>query len=308
MAVMDALIANAQNKQSIIVFPEGSDERVIQAAKELKDRNIAEPIIIHAEDITPEKISEYAHALTDRADMPVEILEMMLTEPLNYAAAMVAVGEADGMVAGLACATQDVIMSSQMLIGLADGISLPSSFFIMELDNPAIGEGGCLVFADCAVVPQPTFDELADIAISTADSVKTLLGWEPRVAMISFSSQGSASHDDVKKVQEALAKVRTNRIDILADGEFQVDTAIVESVAASKIKGESAVAGKANILIFPDLDAGNAGYKLVQRLAGANAYGPVLQGFKKPISDLSRGATVDDIVGAAILTAAQVEE
>jgi phosphate acetyltransferase len=264
--------------------------------------------VIRAEDIDSEKITEYAHTLSGRIDMPADILEMMLTEPLNYAAAMVAVGDADGMVAGLACATQDVIMSSQMLIGLADSISLPSSFFIMELDNPDIGEEGCLVFADCAVVPQPTADELADIAISTADSVRRLLGWVPRVAMISFSSQGSAVHDDVKKVQEALAKVRGNRADLSVDGEFQVDTAIVASVAASKVKGTSAVAGKANILIFPDLDAGNAGYKLVQRLAGANAYGPVLQGFQKPISDLSRGATVDDIVGAAILTAAQVEE
>jgi len=308
MAVMDALIARAQKKNARIVFPEGVDQRIVDAAREIAEKGIAQPIVLQAEDITAEKISEYAHALSDRAQMPVEILEMMLSEPLNFAAAMVAAGDADGMVAGLACATQDVIMSSQMLIGLADGISLPSSFFIMELDNPAIGQDGCLVFADCAVVPQPTFDELADIAISTADSVKTLLGWQPRVAMISFSSQGSAVHDDVKKVQEALMKVRTNRLDIPIDGEFQVDTAIVESVAASKIKGESDVAGKANILIFPDLDAGNAGYKLVQRLAGANAYGPVLQGFKKPISDLSRGATVEDIVGAAILTAAQVEE
>jgi phosphate acetyltransferase len=221
---------------------------------------------------------------------------------------MVAVGEADGMVAGLACATQDVIMSSQMLIGLTQGISLPSSFFIMEVPDCAFGEDGNLIFADCAVAAQPNADELADIAISTADSATRILGWDPRVALISFSSKGSASHEDVTKVRQALDKINTVRDDIKADGEFQVDTAIVESVASSKLKEPSDVAGKANVLIFPDLDAANAGYKLVQRLAKANAYGPVLQGFAKPVSDLSRGATVEDIVGSAVLVAAQVQE
>jgi len=307
MAVMDALIANASKKQARIVFPEGSDERISAAAAELEKRGIARPIVVHATDITEQSKSAYAHALSERADMPVEILEMMLAEPLNYAAAMVAAGDADGLVAGLACATTDVILSGQMLIGLLDDISIPSSFFIMELPNTGIGEGGCLVFADCAVAVQPSIGELSDIAITTADSARRILGWEPRVAMLSFSSQGSAVHDDVKKVTEALDKVRTTRADIVIDGEFQVDTALIESVAAAKIKGDSAVAGKANVLIFPDLDAGNMGYKLVQRLAGAAAYGPVLQGFKKPVSDLSRGATVEDIVGAAVLVAAQVD-
>ena len=307
MAVMDALFAHAQQKQARIVFPEGTDERIVAAAAELEKRGIAHPIVVRADDITDEKKSAYAHALSEQAGMPVEILEMMLAEPLNFAAAMVAVGDADGMVAGLGCATMDVILSGQMLIGLLDDISIPSSFFIMELDDIAIGEEGCLIFADCAVTVQPTFDQLADVAITTADSAKRILGWEPRVAMLSFSTQGSAVHDDVFKVTEALAKVRSERADIMIDGEFQVDTALIDSVAASKIKGESEVAGKANILIFPDLDSGNAGYKLVQRLAGAAAYGPVLQGFKKPVSDLSRGATVEDIVGAAVLVAAQVE-
>jgi phosphate acetyltransferase len=308
MAVMDALIATASKKQARIVFPEGADERIEKAAADLEKRGIVKPIVVRAEDITEAKKSAYADTLSDKVGMPAEILEMMLAEPLNFAAAMVAAGDAEGMVAGLACATMDVILSGQMLIGLHDDISIPSSFFIMEMDNPAIGEDGCLIFADCAVTVQPTFDQLADIAITTADSARRILGWKPRVAMLSFSTKGSAVHDDVSKVTEALEKVRTNREDIAIDGELQVDAALVESVAASKIKGESEVAGKANVLIFPDLDAGNAGYKLVQRLAGANAYGPVLQGFKKPISDLSRGSTVDDIVGAAVIVAAQVED
>jgi len=305
---MDTLIANAQKKHTRIVFPEGSDERITQAAHKIEKRGIAHPIIIEPSMMTAEAISAYAHQLTELTEMPLEILEMMLAEPLNFATAMVALGEADGMVAGLDCATQDVIMSSQMFIKLDEAISLPSSFFIMELADNDLGEDGCLIFADCAVVVQPTFDELADIAISTADSAQRILGWQPRVAMLSFSTKGSAGHADVKKVTEALDKVRTNRADIAIDGELQVDSALVSSVAAAKVKEKSEVAGKANILVFPDLDAANAGYKLVQRLAGAKAYGPVLQGFRKPVSDLSRGATVEDIIGAAVLVAAQVEE
>ncbi|MCL2492411.1 MAG: phosphate acyltransferase [Coriobacteriia bacterium] len=308
MAVMDALIANAKKKKAHIVFPEGHDPRVVKAAKKLEREGIAHPIVLEEKDLTAKKISKYAHAFTDLTELPIEILEMMLAEPLNFAAAMVAAGDADGMVAGLDCATQDVIMSSQLFIKILDNISLPSSFFIMELDDPKFGEDGCLVFADCAVVVQPTFDELADIAITTADSVKHLLGWEPRVALLSFSTKGSAGHEEVKKVIKALDKVQTNRLDIKIDGEFQADTALDPKVARTKIEVDSEVAGKANVLIFPDLDAGNTGYKLVQRLAGAKAYGPVLQGFRHPVSDLSRGATVDDIVGAAVVVAAQVNK
>lgn len=307
MTIMDTLVARAMGKSVRIVFPEGADERIVQAAHELESRDIAQPLVLCDENLT--KKSEYAAALTDRTGMPAEILEMMFSDPLNYAAAMVALGDAEGMVAGLSCATQDVIMSAQMIIGLAEGISLPSSFFIMELPVDAagyeLGEDGCLVFADCAVVANPTTSELADIAIATADSVARLLKWQPRVAMLSFSTHTSAVHDDVTKVTEALRKIHTTRPDIVADGEFQADTALVASIAAHKVKGESKVAGCANVLVFPDLDAGNIAYKLVQRLAGAKAYGPVLQGFAKPVSDLSRGATLPDIVGAATLIAAQ---
>ena len=312
MSVLEQLTARAQASSARIVFPEGSDERIIRAADRLSELGICEPIVLDVATTQhdAEGIAKYAQVLTERSGMPAEILEMMLAEPLNYAAAMVAAGDADGMVAGLACATQDVIMSSRMLIGLAEGCELPSSFFIMELPEDSagyeLGENGCLIFADCAVVANPTASELASIAVTTADSAAKLLGWKPRVAMLSFSSMGSAVHDDVSKVTEALEIANGERADLDIEGEFQVDTAIVASVAASKIKGESNVAGSANVLIFPDLDSGNMAYKLVQRLAGAAAYGPVLQGFAKPVSDLSRGATVDDIVGSAIITAAQV--
>ena len=327
MNVIEQLTARAQAGSARIVFPEGTDERIVAAADFLREQGICEPIVLGAGDASEDasaadaattvptaQASKYAHALAERTEMPAEILEMMLAEPLNYAAAMVASGDADGMVAGLACATQDVIMSSRMLIGLREGCELPSSFFIMELPEGVagykLGEDGCLVFADCAVVANPTASELASIAITTADSTTKLLGWESRVAMLSFSTTGSAVHDDVKKVAEALEIARGNRADLAIEGEFQADTALIEAVAVSKVAtsdgGAHRVAGRANVLIFPDLDAGNIAYKLVQRLAGAAAYGPVLQGFAKPVSDLSRGATVDDIIGAAIITAAQV--
>ncbi|TFH39980.1 MAG: hypothetical protein E4H01_17350 [Lysobacterales bacterium] len=229
-----------------------------------------------------------------------------LSEPLNFAAMMLRAGDADGMVAGLLHSTEDVILASEMFVGLADGIDIPSSYFVMDIPNWKGGEDGLIVFADCAVVTNPTSQELAGIALSSAASARNLLGWEPRVAMISFSTKGSGTHPDVDKVVEALALVRKTNPGLCIDGELQVDSAVVPSVAEKKIKGENVLKGRANILVFPDLDAGNAAYKLVQRMAGAAAYGPVLQGFAKPVSDLSRGATVDDILGAITIIAAQV--
>jgi phosphate acetyltransferase len=188
-----------------------------------------------------------------------------------------------------------------MIIGLKEGISIVSSMGIMSIPGYEGPEGDMLGIADCAVCPAPNPDELADIAISTADTVSRLMGWEPRVALLSFSTKGSASHDRVDQVLKALELVRERRPELLIDGELQLDSAIVPEVAAKKIKGESPVAGKANILIFPDLNAGNIGVKLVQHFAKAIAHGPLLQGFAKPVSDLSRAAPVDEIVGAATM-------
>ena len=192
-------------------------------------------------------------------------------------------------------------MASQMIIGLEKDISTVSSMGIMSIPGYEGAEGNLLAIADCAVCPAPDPTELADIAISTADTVIRLLGWQPRIALLSFSTKGSASHERVDQVLKGLEQVRMRRPDLLIDGELQLDSAIDPEVAARKMNQESPVAGRANILIFPDLNAGNIGVKLVQQFAGATAYGPLLQGFAKPVSDLSRGAPVEEIVGAIIM-------
>lgn len=211
------------------------------------------------------------------------------------------------MVAGLSHTTGEVIMAGQMLVGLKEGISTVSSMGILSIPGYQGPEGDLLAIADCAVCAAPGPEELADIAISTSDTVKALLRWEPRVALLSFSTKGSASHERVDVVLDALALVRERRPDIVIDGELQLDSAIVPEVAARKVKEESPVAGKANVLIFPNLESGNIGVKLVQRFANAVAYGPLLQGFAKPISDLSRGAPVEEIVGAITMVAASAQ-
>jgi phosphate acetyltransferase len=210
---------------------------------------------------------------------------------------------ADALVAGTRCSTGEVVATAQLILGLADGIATPSSVLIMDIPGYAGPEGSLLAFADCAVVPAPSAAELADIAVATADTVKRLLGWEPRVALLSFSTKGSAEDPSVVRVREAVEQIRAQVSSLTVDGELQVDAALDPGVAAKKAAGANAVAGRANTLIFPDLNAGNIGYKLVQRLAGAGAYGPLLQGFARPVSDLSRGAGVDDIVAATIMVA-----
>jgi phosphate acetyltransferase len=220
---------------------------------------------------------------------------------------MVKFGEADCMVAGLSHTTGEVIMAAQMILGMRDDIATVSSMGILSIPGYNGPEGELLAIADCAVSAAPGSGELADIAISTADTVRQLLGWEPRVALLSFSTKGSASHERVDVVLEALRMVHERRPDILIDGELQLDSAIVPEVAARKVHEESPVAGRANVLVFPSLEAGNIGVKLVQRFAGAVAYGPLLQGFAKPVSDLSRGAPVEEIVGAITMVAVSAQ-
>jgi phosphate acetyltransferase len=327
---MEQLQLKAKADPQRVVFPEADEEKILRTARQVRDMGIAYPMLVG----NPEAISALAGSTgvsldgitvvdhTDQekvdhfvseygkasSDFPASAVKRMLKDPLNFAAMMVRLGEADCMVAGLSHTTAEVIMASQMIIGLQEGISTVSSMGIMAIPGYEGSEGNLLGIADCAVCPAPDASELADIAITTADTVHSLMGWEPRVALLSFSTKGSASHECVDKVLQALEMVHERRPDLLIDGELQLDAAIVPEVAARKIQGDSPVAGKANILIFPNLDAGNIGVKLVQRFAKAIAYGPSLQGFARPVSDLSRGAPVEEIAGATTLVVVRAQK
>jgi phosphate acetyltransferase len=328
--VMEQLQLKARTNLQRVVFPEASEEKILRAVRQVRDMGIANPILvgepravsvlagsigISLDGITvvdptdSGKVEQFAGGYAKiNPDFPASAVKRMLKNPLYFAAMMVKLGEADCMVAGLSHTTGEVIMASEMIIGLQEGISTVSSTGILSIPGYDGPEGSLLGIADCAVCPAPDSKELADIAISTADTLNRLLGWEPRVALLSFSTKGSASHERVDTVLKALEMVRERRPELLIDGELQLDSAIVPEVAARKVKGESPVAGKANILIFPDLNAGNIGVKLVQRFAKAVAYGPLLQGFAKPVSDLSRGAPVEEIVGATTMVAVRAQK
>ena len=311
------------NRNLKVVLPEAEDERILASAQLLSEAGMARPVLIGEQAAVrsraqalglrigdcevrdpqrDEAIVAYAARLAaSREKISAGMAARMLKRPLYFAGAMVAAGDAAAMVAGAVHPSRRVIEAGLLTIGLAPDIVTPSSCFLMLVPSPA-GAPKSYIFADCAINADPSADELADIAIASAASAGRLLGDAPRVARLSFSTHGSANHARIDKIRTALDRVRRKRPDLAIDGELQGDAAISPSIAAKKVKAPSAVAGRANVLIFPDLDAGNIAYKLVQHLAGAQAVGPLLQGFARPIADLSRGATPEDIVATVAVT------
>ncbi|SHE60647.1 phosphate acetyltransferase [Clostridium fallax] len=330
MELMKQIWKAAKANKKRIVLPEGDEERTLIAAEKIEKEGLADLILVgdkeeiekkakslgvNLEGITiedpnkSENLPKYINAfyeLRKKKGMTLEKAEKIVKDPLYFGTMMVKLDDADGMVSGAVHTTGDLLRPGLQIIKTAPGVSVVSSFFIMMVPGSKYGKEGMLLFSDCAVNPNPTADQLASIAIATADTAKQLCNMEPKVAMLSFSTMGSADHELVDKVRTATEKAKELRPDLLIDGEMQLDAAIVQKVADQKAP-KSPVAGNANVLVFPDLQAGNIGYKLVQRFANAEAIGPVCQGFAKPINDLSRGCSSDDIVNVVALTAVQAQ-
>lgn len=326
MSLIEQLKERAKANQKTIVLPESTDERILDAAVKLTEQGIAKIILIGAEETIREAAADRSldgitvmdpaaydqkEAMRDKLvelrkhrGMTPEQAEATLENPLYFASMLVQMGQADGMVAGAVASTSSVLRPALQILKTAPGTKLVSAFFLMVVPDTEYGADGAFAFADSGLNENPDSEQLAEIAKSSAESFELLVGEDAYVAMLSYSTKGSASSDLTDKMVRATELMKENYPEIPCDGELQLDAAIVPSVAESKAPG-SDVAGKANVLIFPNLDAGNIGYKLVQRLAKAEAYGPVLQGIGAPVNDLSRGCTVEDIIGVVAITAVQ---
>jgi phosphate acetyltransferase len=329
MNLIESIIERAKADKQRIVLPEGTEKRTLQAADQLIRDGVAEIILLG----NPEEIEQLAKIMElknlDRAiivdpkshdkkeayiDLLVELRKkkgmtpekaaLLVEDPLYLACLMIKNGEADGEIAGAQNTTGDVLRPALQIIKTSPGVKVVSGAFIMFTKTPQYGENGILIFADCAVMPNPNAGELASIALASAQTAKSLVGVEPKVAMLSFSTKGSAEHEMIDKVREATRIAKEINPSLQIDGELQADAALVPSVGASKAPG-SAIAGKANVLVFPTLESGNIAYKLVQRLGNAEAVGPVLQGMAAPVHDLSRGCSVDDIYKMVAIAANQ---
>lgn len=332
MHLVDQIKEKARKNVQTVVLPEGYDDRMVQAAGEVVKDGLAKIILLGNPDtlnnkaqelgvslegvelVDPKsspKLGEYTDELMEirkKKGLSREEAKALLTgdDNLYFSAMMVHKGDAGGSVAGAFNTTGDVLRAAFQVIGTAPGMNTVSSVFLMITKTPEFGENGTLCFADCAVNPNPDPQALAEIAVSTASSCKSFLGVDARVGMLSFSTKGSAKHEDADKVLKALEIARGMDPELQIDGELQADAALLPKVGEKKAPG-SPVAGKANTVIFPDLDAGNIGYKLVERLAGAEAVGPIIQGLAKPVNDLSRGCSVEDIVSVSAITAVQAQ-
>lgn len=320
----------ARSDVKTIVLPEGSEPRTVKATEAILKEGLAKVILLGKQEqikaeaakqsvniagaalVDPETDSNFDdyvntfYEMRKAKGLTIEEARESMKNPLYYGVMMVEKGAADGMVAGAINSTGNTLRPALQILKTAPGTKYVSSFMVMVVPNCTLGENGTFVFADIGLTIDPDADNLSEIAIASANSFKALLGADPRVGMLSFSTYGSAKADSVTKVQEATRLAKEKAPGLAIDGELQLDAAIIEKVGQSKAPG-SAVAGKANVLVFPDLNAGNIGYKLVERLAGAQAYGPVLQGIKKPVNDLSRGCSSDDIVGVVAITAVQAQ-
>lgn len=329
MSVIDEIKNKAKANKKTVVLPETTDMRTLTAAAEVISEGIADIILVGKEDeikakaeaegldlskasfVDPENcdhlntyIESLCEARKSKGLLPEDAKEILLSNPLFFGATMVRVGDADGMVAGAINSSANVLRAALQVVKTAPGTEIVSAFMLMDTQAKDMGENGCFVFADCGLNQNPNPEQLAAIASNSAKTFEQLIGATPRVAMLSHSTCGSAKHDDVTKVVEATNIAKEKYPQYLICGELQLDAAIVPEVAASKAP-RSEVAGKANVLVFPDLDAGNIGYKLVQRLGGAQAFGPITQGIAKPVNDLSRGCVASDIVGAVAITCVQ---